>query len=408
MRLVWPKILAVLLLAILVLTLLAYLLLLRPVAQPRTNDPLRMLNYGSIGNEQEQGLPYWIWRVLPQMFPEHLPANQDGYGAFGQFWEAGEELPVGFAKKTLGVIPRVSPNCAFCHQGSYRLSDEEPARLVSGGPGTRVRPQDYLRFLSKVGQDARFTPDGVMDEIAAIYEMPLWERLLYRFLLIPATKKALGAQVVRYAWTYNRPDWGPGRIDPFNPVKYHNLKMGDDQTIGNSDIMPLWGLNYEAQDPSRAYPLHWDGLNTSLREVVLSGAIGDGMDYKSFPLVEKRLKAIEDLVRLQRPPASPFSSYRPAGDPFYVDPGQVERGREIYEGYCAECHDSGGQRFQDGHPDLGVGHRPAPAGHVDQRSGAPIQRLSGRLCLGFRGLPEQGGLRGHRAYRPLAEGPLPA
>ena len=29
--------------------------------------------YGSIGTEAEQGLPYWIWLVLPRIFPEHLP-----------------------------------------------------------------------------------------------------------------------------------------------------------------------------------------------------------------------------------------------------------------------------------------------------------------------------------------------
>ncbi len=103
---------------IVVLILFAWFVLLRPVAQPATNDPLRVFNHGSIGNETDQGLPYWIWRVLPTMFPEHLPGNQDGYGAIGVYWVAGEELPGGFSKKTLGVIPRVAPNCAFCHAPS--------------------------------------------------------------------------------------------------------------------------------------------------------------------------------------------------------------------------------------------------------------------------------------------------
>jgi hypothetical protein len=29
--------------------------------------------YGSIGTEQAQGVPYWIWLVLPRLFPEYLP-----------------------------------------------------------------------------------------------------------------------------------------------------------------------------------------------------------------------------------------------------------------------------------------------------------------------------------------------
>ncbi|MGH8059252.1 MAG: cytochrome c, partial [Candidatus Entotheonellia bacterium] len=31
--------------------------------------------YGSIGNEADAGVPYWIWKVLPKMFPEKLPGE---------------------------------------------------------------------------------------------------------------------------------------------------------------------------------------------------------------------------------------------------------------------------------------------------------------------------------------------
>jgi hypothetical protein len=167
-----------------------------------------LFNHGSIGNEDARGLPYWIWRVLPQVFSDYLPGSQAGYGAFGLHWSTGEPLPVGFSQKTIGVIPRVSINCAFCHQGSYRLYPEEPPTLVPGGAGTRVRPQSYIRFLGKAGADERFNPDRFMDEIKAIYEMPWWERILYRYLLIPLTKKALIEQGQRLAWTDTRPDWG--------------------------------------------------------------------------------------------------------------------------------------------------------------------------------------------------------
>ena len=90
-------------------------------------DPEQHFKYGSTGGERESGIPYWIWKVLPKMFPEYLPGNKDGYASIGVYWIAGEELPVGFSKKTLGVIPRVAPNCAFCHQGSYRLHPDDPA-----------------------------------------------------------------------------------------------------------------------------------------------------------------------------------------------------------------------------------------------------------------------------------------
>ncbi len=358
MTLRWPKVLAWLLLALLVVVLSAWFVLLRPIPQPHVNDPIQSFNHGSIGNEEQQGLPYWIWRVLPQMFPDHLPGNKDGYAAVGLYWLAGDELPVGFAKKTLGVIPRVSINCAFCHQGSYRLRPDDKSTFVPGGAGTRVNSQGYLRFLFNSGKDARFTPDAVMDAITAIYDMPLWERLLYRYLLIPATKKALKEQADEFAWTNKRPDWGPGRIDPFNPVKYTNLKMGDDGTIGNSDMMPLWALNHKAADPTRTYALHWDGLNTSLREVVISGAIGDGMTYKTYPQAKDQLIRVENAARLQQPPASPFSSRRGRYDPYYVDPDQVAKGKSLYTKYCSECHDPGAARFRTVIPIIELGTDP--------------------------------------------------
>ncbi|OAE99697.1 hypothetical protein AYJ54_32995 [Bradyrhizobium centrolobii] len=357
--------LAIVLALIAIVVPLAWFVLLRPVAQPATNDPLRVFDHGSIGNESAQGIPYWIWRVLPTLFPEYLPGNQDGYGAIGVYWVAGEELPVGFSKKTLGVIPRVAPNCAFCHQGSYRLHADDPATFVPAGPGTRINVQGFLRFLTAVGRDKdRFTADKVMTAITAIYDMPLGERLLYRYLLIPAVRKGFAEQATRFAWmdarldcsrdrrtadassrTSLRPDWGPGRIDPFNPVKFANLKLPDDCTIGNSDIMPLWHLD-RLTDPSREYSLHWDGLSTSLPETAISGAIGDGMDYQGYAGAKAALDSIMDFIRLQKPPASPFSAERAADDPYHVDAVQVEKGKAIYLDRCAACHEPGGARFR--------------------------------------------------------------
>ena len=56
--------------SIIVLLIGAWLLLLREVPQKASNDPAWMFNHGSIGNEAAQGLPYWIWRVLPAVFPD--------------------------------------------------------------------------------------------------------------------------------------------------------------------------------------------------------------------------------------------------------------------------------------------------------------------------------------------------
>ena len=39
-------------------------------------DPVEHFKYGSTGGERESGLPYWIWKVLPKMFPEYLPGKK--------------------------------------------------------------------------------------------------------------------------------------------------------------------------------------------------------------------------------------------------------------------------------------------------------------------------------------------
>ena len=130
----------------------------------------------------------------------------------------------------------------------------------------------------------------------------VFERLIYRVVLIPIVRKRLKAQGEQYAWTGARPPWGPGRIDPFNPVKFGMLKLVDDGTIGNSDMQAVWNLNARERIRSPA-PFHWDGLNDSLREVVISSALGDGAVAKefSFPAVER----IERYLRALPAPPSP-------------------------------------------------------------------------------------------------------
>ena len=99
------KCLAGFLALIVVLILFAWFVLLRPVAQAATNDPLQVFDHGSIGNETAQGIPYWIWRVLPTIFPEYLPGNQDGYGAIGVYWVAWRATASRILRKDTGRHP---------------------------------------------------------------------------------------------------------------------------------------------------------------------------------------------------------------------------------------------------------------------------------------------------------------
>src|SRR2546426_2721724 len=98
-----------------------------------TKDPDMRFKYGSIGAERESGIPYWIFYVLPRMFPDKLP-KPGGLAALGVSWEQGQELPIGFTQKVVG-FPRVANNCASCHAASYRTSLTGNRVFVGAGPG---------------------------------------------------------------------------------------------------------------------------------------------------------------------------------------------------------------------------------------------------------------------------------
>lgn len=306
--------------------------------------PEDFFKYGSIGTEDERGVPYWIWVVLPRVFPEHLP-GPGGYTAIGITWEDGHEMPVGFTKEKIG-FDRVGINCALCHTATYRETAGADTVVVPGGPATSFDPQGYLRFLSLAARDSRFNADTLLAAIEYEVELSWLDRQLYRYFIIPATRKALLEQSNSGRWMSERPSWGHGRIDPFNPVKFDQLEMdsGRDATIGNSDVMPLWRLNDRRNSRGETH-LHWDGLNTDLREVVLSGAIGDGATHKSLPV--EQLDELTTWLKTLHPVRKSDESGRPADllkYPFTIDVDLARAGAAVFEGHCAECHAPGGSR----------------------------------------------------------------
>jgi hypothetical protein len=298
----------------------------RPDTTPQFESVEDQFKYGSVGIESEEGIPYWIWQVLPRVFADKLP-RPGGYAAFGFSWEPGKELPVGLAKANLFGGPRVAINCAFCHTSSVRLTELDAPRLIPAGPANQINPQAYARFLQAVADDPRFTADELLRAIDGMTRLSWTERMQYRFLLIPGMRRALQKQRREYDWMHKNPAWGPGRIDPFNPVKFRILDLPVDATIGNSDMVPIWNMKAR-----QGMGLHWDGLSTSLREVVLSSAIGDGASRKSIHL--PNLARIEQWL-LNVPPAR---------YPFEVDTTLAEEGRSLYDRQCAQCHAPGGAR----------------------------------------------------------------
>ena len=294
--------------------------------------------YGSVGTEEQEGVPYWIWLVLPRIFPEYLPAP-GGYAALGVLAPSGHEMPIGLSKVTIG-FPRVGINCAMCHTASVRLRPADPPAIYPAAPTHQMAPQMYLRFLFACASDPRFTADTILAEISRNYQLSTLDRLIYRYVIIPRTRSALRELDQADAWMRSRPDWGRGRIDPFNPVKFRVLGQPIDGTIGNSDMVPLWNLKAHT---GHAY--HWDGLNTDLREVVLSSAIGDGATRKwvdrdmrgwdsTDPRTMSSLRRVQNYISERQAPKYPFS----------IDSALAAQGAPIYAAECASCHALGGAR----------------------------------------------------------------
>jgi mono/diheme cytochrome c family protein len=153
-------------------------------ATPRTD-----FLYGSIGAERTDGIPYWIWLVLPRLFPEYQK-YPGGYLAVGMSWEEGTEMPIGLSKKTVGYV-RVAANCALCHTASYRTTPEAVPVVVPAVPGHTVDLNELFTFLKYCADDPRFNASEVLKEIYMLTKLSWFDNLLYRFVLISRARERL-------------------------------------------------------------------------------------------------------------------------------------------------------------------------------------------------------------------------
>ena len=293
--------------------------------------------YGSIGSSDTDGVPYWVWRVLPSVFPEYLPDRPgNGYERVGLVYESGShQRPIGTSYRER-PIARVGFNCAACHVGTVRESPDAPAQILLGMPAHQFDLQSYLRFLFAAAGDERFNADTLLPAIQAANPNFSWlDSQIYRFVVIPQTKDALVQLAANFAWMDRRPPEGPGRVDTFNPYKVRfNLVsnttefdlLGADDTVGTADLPTLWN-----QRVREGLWLHWDGNNDSVDERNKSAALGAGgpeSDEASLDL--ESLQRVADWI-WDLPPPAEFPRDR-------INLARVEAGRSVYQAQCAQCH----------------------------------------------------------------------
>src|SRR5437764_3431723 len=206
------------------------------------DDIVQHFKYGSIGSEPANGIPYWILKVLPIVFADKLPGK--GYASLGFIYEDGRDLPIGFAQRTV-FVNRVWLNCGVCHTGSVRESPASPPHIYPGMPSNTVDLESLVRFLVACASDERFTPDRLMPEIEKIGKLNVIERLIYRYAAITQSRNRLIEAGTRLEFLKRQPDWGPGRVDTFNPYKAIQFgfpmdKVPDDEIIGTTDLPSIW------------------------------------------------------------------------------------------------------------------------------------------------------------------------
>jgi hypothetical protein len=291
--------------------------------------------YGSIGAEAREGIPYWVWLVLPRVFPDLLP-TPGGYAALGLLSQDGREMPIGLTKVTIGY-PRVAVNCALCHTASVRSSPDDLPRIVVGAPAHQAGAHEYRRFLAAAAADPRFTASNILAEISRNYRLSFVDRLLYRFVVIPGTRRQLRQLAEGSTPTADDGDWGRGRADLFTLLKVRKLGLPGN-TPGTADTVPLWRLDARAERG-----LFWDGLHTSLRDALVSSALSEG---SARPWLDREIdrwdrtdpREMSSLRRIQ----NYISTLEPPPYPLPVDAALAAAGATVYRSECAQCHAPGG------------------------------------------------------------------
>jgi mono/diheme cytochrome c family protein len=298
----------------------------------RPADIVTEFKYGSVGTEGTVGVPYWLWVVLPDVFPDKLPNRPgNGYERLGFIYDNPPgDLPIG-ASRSGGMLPRVGLNCATCHVGTYRDAPQAAPAVVLGMPAHRMDLQAYARFLSAIAKDPRFTAETLIPAMQKREGFGFFDGLIYRFFAISRTKEGILERDPRIAWFETRPPQGPGRVDTFNPYKAmfaEDANFEIDDTVGTADLPSLWN-----QRMREGLWLHWDGNNDSVDERNKSAAIGAGATPDSLDL--DALDRVAEWILDLKPPAYPAAR---------INAPLAAAGAPVYQQHCASCHEIGQPR----------------------------------------------------------------
>ncbi|MEM6660161.1 MAG: hypothetical protein AAF625_18890, partial [Pseudomonadota bacterium] len=247
---------------------------------------------------------------------------------FGFLYDGTQDLPIGISKRRVSGVDLVWFNCAVCHAGTYRASEEDEPQIVTGMPAHQLDLHGFTTVVLGAASDPRMAPDSLRRAMAdAGVGLGPIERILWNLAVFPRLREGMIDRASRLQPLLDRqPGWGHGRVDTFNPYKVLEFDwptdtLSEEEVVGASDFPSIF-----LQGPREGMQLHWDGNNPSLAERNLSAALGAGVtpetvDHGSIERVAEWLLDLE-------PPASP---HQPDSD-------AVARGLDLYMRDCASCH----------------------------------------------------------------------
>lgn len=339
----------------------------------RERDPRWLFRYGAIGTEAGGGIPYWIFRALPRMFPERFGGTGD-WSRFGlndrdddEYYSNYHDLPRGViltkpeanlaGSKIDLSLQVVAFNCATCHRGQYLDSKGKP-HFIDGMPNTLLDPGGYKQVVIQSFRDERFNAPAV---IAAINDLlaleharrptfspdsndptpsrlsPI-ERLAYTAIVTKAKQTAFDKPI---AWLDTREKNGPGRLDAFGALRYEFLgypSSGQPAKIATVDLPSIWH-----QSPDWRKWHHYDG-NTDDAEARNFGSI-IGVGGNALTINKSNMHTIggwldgnlESGAYDSSVPQELSSPAFPA-DLGSLDEGEKQKGKDLFEAKCAHCH----------------------------------------------------------------------
>lgn len=315
----------------------------REVPDLEFGDDYMQYKYGAIGLSIETRVPYYLFEVLPEVFPELIPAtggpvpNPPSKDAFARFAKAmgviaipgdGQPQPVGFSLREVG-FKSVEPNCALCHILQVQLpptpEDPAPTRIVYGAPNSALDIQSYQWFLYNAAVSPKFNAPTLMRAIEKRHDLGFLDYFFYRAVIIPATKGLLSQLRSDYTWqwAHGRAPQGRGRTDTFNTTKQGILLMPDDGTTGTTDLPQVWQLG------RRHYKkmwLHWDGNNDSVPERNYTAAMAVGASPVS--VIQRNFDRLVEF----------FWRLKPQSYPLPINAADAAAGRNVFIAHCADCH----------------------------------------------------------------------